>query len=135
MMASRPAAIASHSQVVGSISKAPGNALDWCCCGEPCRSVGHWRPPRDPPTISRGARPTGAARFSELVLGGEAAAHRNTLDAHVIRQAIPIGRWGLAGDQRLKIAAAGRGDAKAVCGDEVARHLLLLIGNRVERHV
>src|ERR1022692_2499427 len=65
---------------------------------------------------------------SELESGLEPAPNRDAADAHVAGQAVAIG-WGiLPGDQRLQIAPAGRGDPKAVVGDEMARYLLLDVG-------
>ena len=60
----------------------------------------------------------------ELAFGTRLAAN-----AHVVRQAVDVGRVVLAGDQRLEVAPAGGRDAEAVRGDEIARHLLFDVGH------
>src|SRR3546814_12559506 len=48
----------------------------------------------------------------------------------VLRQPVaPVGRRGLAADQRFEVAAGGGGDAVAVPADEAGGHLLLAIGD------
>src|SRR6185437_6103058 len=60
--------------------------------------------------------------------------HAHTLDAHVGRQAVAIGRVVLATDQRLQVAPTGSRDAEAVLGDVAARHGLLDVGDLVQRY-
>src|SRR5439155_1710057 len=76
-----------------------------------------------------------AARPLHLKLGDELAANRDPLYPRVVRQSVAVRRVGIAGDERLEVAAAGLGDAEAVRANIGRRELLLLVGNFGEGHM
>src|SRR5271165_3529136 len=76
-----------------------------------------------------------AAILSQREAALDPARHRMTLELHIGGQAVAVGRVILAANQRCEIAAAGRGDAESIGGDEIARNLLLAVGDRRERRL
>src|SRR6266568_2823516 len=72
-------------------------------------------------------------RSSEVEPGRELFRYRDILEPHVARQSVAEQREILAAHQRRQIAPGLGGDAEAVAGDEIARHLLLDVGDAVER--
>src|ERR1700674_1603012 len=87
------------------------------------------------PSLSGTAGIRLAARSRDLEVAGELPAHRDALDAHVVRQPVAVRRIGLTGDQRLEVAAAGLGDAEAIRADVPGGELFLLVGDLRERHL
>src|SRR5207253_11265052 len=70
-----------------------------------------------------------AARPLHLELGGEPAAHRDPLDPGVVGEPVAVRRVRLPQDERLEVAAAGRGDAQGLRANVGRRERVLLVGN------
>src|SRR5437588_11337912 len=69
-----------------------------------------------------------AARPLHLELGGELAAHRDPLYPGVVGEPVAVRRVRLPKDERLEVAAAGPGDARAGRPNVGRRGRLLLAG-------
>src|SRR3546814_7174083 len=72
--------------------------------------------------------PGSSALFARLLPCRQLLAHQHVPRLHVLRQPVaPVGRRGLAADQRFEVAAGGGGDAVAVSAAEAGGHLLLAL--------
>ena len=110
----RPAAIASHSQLLASIGIAPPKTSNNVGVLLASPGLNASRAAKRRRTITQGFRAgTEPARFTgrnRQILKSvfELALHEHALDPDVIRQAVRVRRIGLAGDQRLEVLAARR---------------------------
>src|SRR5437870_7365365 len=70
---------------------------------------------------------------SELETGCELLRYGDVPEPDVTRQAVLERREVLAAHERRQIGSRLGGDAEAICADEIARHLLLDVGDPIER--